>query len=97
MPAARSTAYQLMQDAEGYKAETIAEAQSEVAVFTAVYEKYKAAPEITRTRLMIETVENILANSGSLYVVDSDSGVTKLLDLSEGIDSGSAAAVLGGE
>ena len=97
LPAARSTAYQLMQDAEGYKAETIAEAQSEVAVFTAVYEKYKAAPEITRTRLMIETVENILANSGSLYVVDSDSGVTKLLDLSEGIDSGSAAAVLGGE
>lgn len=96
LPVARSKAYQLLQEAEGYKAETIAEAQSEVAVFTAVYEKYKAAPEITRTRLMIETLEKVLSE-GKLYIVDNDSGVTKLLDLNGTTDLNSAAAAIGGE
>ena len=51
LPAARSNAYETVQQAEAYKAETIAAAESEVAVFQAVYEKYQSAPEITRTRL----------------------------------------------
>lgn len=90
LPVARSAAYARLQEAEGYKAETIAAAESEVAVFKAVYEKYKTAPEITRTRLLIETLENVLDSSGRLYIVDSDSGVTKLLDLN-------GNPVLGGE
>lgn len=97
LPAARSSAYQLLQEAEAYKAETIAGAQSEVAVFSAVHEKYEAAPEITRTRLMIETLENILKNSGKIYVVDNESNVTKLLDLSGAANNAAAAATLGGE
>lgn len=97
LPAARSSAYQLLQEAEAYKAETIAGAQSEVAVFSAVHEKYETAPEITRTRLMIETLENILKNSGKIYVVDNESNVTKLLDLSGAANSAAAAATLGGE
>lgn len=90
LPVARSNAYTLLQEAEGYKAETIAAAESEVAVFKAVYEKYKSAPEITRTRLLIETLENVLDASGRLYIVDSASGTTKLLDLN-------GNPVLGGE
>ncbi len=97
LPVARSNAYQLLQEAEAYKAETIAAAESEVAVFSAVYEKYKSSPEITRTRLMIESIENILSNSGKLYVVDNDSNVTKLLDLNGTTNASDAAAVLGGE
>jgi len=96
LPVARSKAYQLLQEAEGYKAETIAKAESEVAVFSAVYDKYKAAPEITRTRLMIETLERILSE-GKLYIVDNDSDVTKLLDLNGTRDLNAAAAVIGGE
>ena len=55
LPTARSKAYQTVQEAEAYKAEVIAAAESEVAVFNAVYEKYLAAPEITRKRLLIES------------------------------------------
>ncbi|MEG1013576.1 MAG: FtsH protease activity modulator HflK [Clostridia bacterium] len=81
LPKARSNAYETVQEAEGYKAETIAAAQSEVAVFSAVYEKYKAAPEITRTRLLIETMEQVLSNSGRIIVAEPDSEVVKILDL----------------
>lgn len=98
LPTARSNAYRVLQEAEGYKAETIAAAEADVAVFKAVYEKYRLAPEITRTRLMIETLEDILSASGKLYLVDGGAGTTKLLTL-DGLpaSSESAAAVIGGE
>ena len=83
LPVARSNAYQILQEAEGYKAETIAQAQSEAAVFSAVYEKYQAAPEITRTRLLIETMERILQNSGRIIVAEPDSDVVKILNVDD--------------
>lgn len=98
LPSARSNAYQLLQEAEAYKAESVAAAESEVAVFDAVYEKYKAAPEITRTRLLIETMENILQNSGKIVVADDSSQVMKVLDLNNAdADAGTAAVLAGGE
>lgn len=97
LPAARSAAYQILQDAEGYKAETIAAAEADVAVFNAIYEKYKLAPEVTRTRLMIETLEEVLSGSGKLYIVDSQSGVTQLLSLNGEGAADEAAAAIGGE
>lgn len=83
LPTARSDAYETVQEAEAYKAETIAAAESEVAVFNAVYEKYKAAPEITRTRLLIETMERILQNSGRIIVAEPNGGTLNILDLTE--------------
>ncbi|MBR4080788.1 MAG: FtsH protease activity modulator HflK [Clostridia bacterium] len=97
LPAARSRAYQILQDAEGYKAETIAAAEADVAVFNAIYEKYKLAPGVTRTRLLIETLEEVLSGSGKLYIVDSQSGVTQFLSLNGEDASDEAAAVIGGE
>lgn len=97
LPTARSNAYETVQEAEGYKAETIAAAQSEAAVFTAVYEKYQTAPEITRTRLLIETMERVLHNSGRIIVAEPDSDVLKILDLGEEDDRpGLIAAPEGG-
>ena len=81
LPTARSRAYQTVQEAEGYKAETIAAAQSEVAVFEAVYEKYQSAPEITRKRLLIETMERVLANSGRIIVAEPDGDMVKILNM----------------
>lgn len=81
LPQARSKAYQILQEAEAYKAETIAQAEGEVAVFDAVYEKYKSAPEITRRRLLIETMERVLENSGRIIVSEPDSNILKILDL----------------
>ena len=83
LPTARSKAFQTVQNAEGYKAETIAEAESEVAVFNAVYEKYKASPQVTRTRLLIETMERVLQNSGRIIVAEPDSDVLKILNVGD--------------
>lgn len=96
LPKARSNAYETAQEAEGYKAETIAAAESEVAVFSAVYEKYKAAPEITRTRLLIETMERVLQNSGRIIVAEPDSEVVKILDLNGGATPVDSAAAVEG-
>ena len=97
LPTARSRAYAVLQEAEGFKAETVAAAEADVAVFKAVYEKYQTAPEITRTRLLIETLEKVLSSANKLYLVDSDTGTTKLLDLNGAPVSTGAAAVAGGE
>ena len=97
LPTARSKAYAVLQEAEGFKAETIAAAEADVAVFKAIYEKYQQAPEITRTRLLIETLENVLSNANKLYLVDSESGTTKLLDLNGTGSHLGAAAIAGGE
>jgi membrane protease subunit HflK len=97
LPNARSKAYQVLQEAEAYKAETIAAAEAEVAVFDAVYEKYKAAPEITRKRLLIETMEKILKNSGKIIVADNNSEVLKVLDLDSGEVSSTTTAAAGKE
>ncbi len=97
IPAARSAAYQLLQEAEAYKAETIAAAEADVAVFSALYEKYVLAPEVTRSRMVYEALEKVLSGSAKLYIVDSDSGVTQLLSLGEETPASGAAAILGGE
>lgn len=97
IPAARSAAYQLLQEAEAYKAETIAAAEADVAVFSALYEKYVLAPEVTRSRMVYEVLEKVLSGSAKLYIVDSDSGVTQLLNLGEETPVSGAAAILGGE
>ncbi len=92
LPTARSNAYLLTAEAEAYKAETVAAAEADVAVFSAILEKYKANPEIMRTRLLIETLEDVLS-SGKLYLVDG--GTTKLLTLND-VPADEAAAAIGG-
>jgi len=66
LPLARSQAYQLTQRAQAYKANTVAEAEAEVALFRAVYEKYQAQPEVSRTRMLIETMEDVLGGAGRI-------------------------------
>lgn len=95
LPTARSNAYLLTAQASAYQAETVAAAKADVAVFNAVLEKYKAAPEITRTRLLIETLEDVLSASGKLYIVDGDT--TRLLTLGNGVSPEAAAATQGGK
>ena len=83
VPAAEAKAYQMIQDAEAYKAETIAEAQGEVAVFNAVYEKYILSPEITRKRLFIETIERIMESADKKYIISSQSDILEFLPLED--------------
>ena len=83
LPKARSTAYETVKQAEAYKAELVAEANADTAVFNAVLTEYQIAPDVTRERLLIETLENILSNSGRIIVADNGSDVIKILDLDE--------------
>jgi len=83
LPKARSTAYETVKEAEAYKAELIAQANADTAVFNAVLAEYQLAPEVTRKRLLIETLEDILSSSGRIIVADDASDVIKILDLDE--------------
>ena len=84
VPAARAEAYNMVQEAEAYKAETVAEAQGEVTVFNQILEKYRLAPKITRQRLKIEAMESILSSAARKFVVQQDaSGLLQVLPLDE--------------
>ncbi|MBE0601024.1 MAG: HflK protein, partial [Firmicutes bacterium] len=98
LPKARSTAYETVKQAEAFKAEVVAEANSNTAVFNAVLAEYQLAPEVTRKRLLIETLENILTNSGKIIIADNTSDLIKILDLNEtGTDTiSNVSAVEGG-
>jgi membrane protease subunit HflK len=83
VPAARAAAYEMIQQAEAYKVETIAQATGEVANFEKVYEKYLASKDITRKRLFIETMESILSKVEKKYIIDSSDGVLKFLPIDQ--------------
>jgi membrane protease subunit HflK len=81
VPNARAQAYTMVQDAQAYSAKTIANAQGEVAQFNDVYANYVDNKDITRKRLLIETLESILGNANKLFIMDDSSGMLKLLSL----------------
>ncbi len=95
LPLARSQAYQLTQSAQAYHASEVAKAEAEVALFRAVYERYQSQPNITRDRMVIETMENILGKAGKIVVVDQSNQVLSLLNLNEGLSE--LPALQGGE
>ena len=86
VPQARGSAAQIVQGAEGYKQQAIAEAKGQSARFLKVYEEYKKAPDVTRERLYLETMERILGNSDKLVYdggASGQGGVVPYLPLSE--------------
>src|SRR5258705_9111074 len=66
VPDARGRAAQILQVAEGYKEQAVAEAKGQSARFTKVYDEYKKAPDVTRQRIYLETMEKILGGSEKL-------------------------------
>jgi len=97
LPKARSTAYETIKQAEAYKAELIAQAKSDTAVFNAVLAEYKLAPEVTRKRLLIDTLEHILSNSSRIIVANDTGDVVKILDLdNSGADTTTSVAAIEG-
>ncbi|WP_108263399.1 FtsH protease activity modulator HflK [Mangrovicoccus ximenensis] len=59
---ARGESAQLLEEAEGYRARVINEAEGEASRFVAVLQEYRAAPEVTRKRLYLETMERVLGD-----------------------------------
>jgi membrane protease subunit HflK len=81
LPTARAKAYSMIQAAEGYKAEKIAQAQGDVAKFQEILKKYTANKDITKIRLFIETFERIMGKVKSKYVIEADNGTLKFLPI----------------
>ncbi len=83
--AARGEAAQLIEQAEGYRSQTVNEAEGEASRFVAVYEEYAKAPEVTRKRLYLETMERVLSRVDKIIIDESvgGQGVVPYLPLNE--------------
>lgn len=70
VPRARGEADQAIRGAEGYRFKRVNEAEGDVASFNAMLGQYVKAPEITRTRLYLETMGEVLPASGEKIIID---------------------------
>ena len=59
---ARGEAAQILEQAEGYRARVVNEAEGEASRFLAVLDEYRGAPDVTRRRLYLETMERVLGD-----------------------------------
>ncbi|WBU65237.1 FtsH protease activity modulator HflK [Paracoccus aerodenitrificans] len=71
---ARGDAAAAIEQAEGYRAEAVNNAQGESARFNSVYAEYAKAPEVTRKRMYLETMERVLGSVDKVIIEDSGSG-----------------------
>ncbi len=84
IPRARGEAEQVLQQAEAYKKEVVAKAEGEASRFTAIYNEYKDAKQVTQERMYLETMEKVLADIDKVIIdKDSGSGVVPYLPLPE--------------
>jgi len=84
VPAARGEAAKMIEDANAYKARTVARAQGEAARFTSVYNEYRQAQSVTRKRIYLETMEDILSGMDKIILDgEAGSGVVPYLPLND--------------
>lgn len=80
---ARGQAAQVREEASAYKDRVVKEADGEAKRFTAIYEAYKQAPDVTRTRLYIETMESVMRDAKKVIIDEKQGGVVPYLPLNE--------------
>lgn len=90
-PRANGSAQRILEEARAYKTRTVLEAQGEVARFAKMLPEYKAAPEITRERLYIETMEKVLSHTRKVLVNDKG-GNLMVLPLDQMLKGNSASS-----
>jgi membrane protease subunit HflK len=78
VPEARGDAATARAEAEGYKSERIARAEGDAQRFNLVEAQYKAAPEVTRRRLYIETMEQVIGHTPKVIDLSSGKNVLSL-------------------
>jgi membrane protease subunit HflK len=74
IPRARGEANRVVAEAEGYAAERTNQALGEAARFRSILAEYKAAPEVTRRRMYLETLSDVLPRIGSVYIIQEGQG-----------------------
>jgi membrane protease subunit HflK len=82
IPRARGEAEKIIQAAEAYKQEVVAKADGDASRFISVYEQYKNAKDVTRKRIYLETMEDILEDLDKI-IIDNKSNVLPYLPLKE--------------
>ncbi len=84
LPRARGDAIRVLQEAEAYRQSTIARAEGDTNRFNAVYQAYLEGQDVTRTRMYLETMEEILRNAQKIIMDEAgQSGVVPYLPLNE--------------
>ena len=86
VPEAQGRATQILEAANAYREQTVAEARGQAARFSKVLGEYEKAPDITRKRLYLETIEKVMASSNKIILDDQNgggSGVVPYLPLNE--------------
>lgn len=73
VPRAKGVAARLLEEANGYAAEVVQRAEGDASRFTQLYNEYRKAPEVTRNRLYLDTMQNVFENT-SKVIVDQKSG-----------------------
>ncbi|WP_274362087.1 FtsH protease activity modulator HflK [Paenibacillus thermotolerans] len=97
LPKARGEAQALLENAEAVKKSRILNAEGDVAKFNAVYSEYTKNPGVTKSRLILETLEKILPNA-KIVVTDGSGNTVNYLPLNELMrSSGGAGNTSGGE
>ncbi len=92
IPRARGEAEQAILQAEGYALDRVNRAEGEAARFAAVEAAYRLAPEVTRQRMYLETMQQILPQVGrKVFVAEGTTGVLPLLSLDSGARAATAA------
>jgi membrane protease subunit HflK len=83
IPKARGSAKQIVEEARGYAVERLNRANGETNRFKAIVKEYEGTEEVTRQRLYLEAMQEILPRVDQVYVVDgSQQNILPLLDLS---------------
>lgn len=82
VPRARGQAQRILQEAEAYRSKVIAIATGEAERFRLVFEEYRKAPRVTRERMYLETMEEVLGRSDTI-ILDNDAGALPYLPLDQ--------------
>jgi membrane protease subunit HflK len=89
VPRAKGEAQQTIQKAEGYALNRINRAEGDATRFIALYDEYRKAPEVTRKRIYLETMDKILPTVQRKIIVDDQlTGILPLLNLERGSSQG---------
>ncbi len=82
IPKASGEAQQTIQEAEGYALNRVNRAEGDASLFNAMFDEYRKAPEVTRQRIYLETMAQVLPQVRSKVIVDDElRGVLPLLNL----------------
>lgn len=87
IPKARGQAKQVLEESHGYAVQRVNRAKGETARFAAILTEYKRAPEVTRRRMYLETMQEVLPRVEDIYLVDKgQKSILPLLNLNKAIN-----------